>query len=163
MCNHHKKHWFRAYPDLHELEKKIDRRHFLTKTAMGMGGLALASLFSNDGLMAKGMETMLGSGLPGLPHHAPKAKRIIYLFQSGGPSQLDLFDYKPGLSDRHGQDLPESIRGGQRLTGMSANQSIFPVAQSSFKFQQYGKSRTWVSELMPHMAEVVDELCLLNP
>lgn len=162
MCNHHKKHQFQAYPELHGLEKKIDRRHFLTKTAMGMGGLALASLFSSDGLMAKGTDTMLGSGLPGLPHHAPKAKRIIYLFQSGGPSQLDLFDYKPGLSDRHGQDLPESIRGGQRLTGMSANQSIFPVTQSSFKFQQYGKSRTWVSELMPHMAEVVDELCFIK-
>ena len=160
MCLHHKQHRFQGIPELHELEKKMDRRDFLSRTAMGMGALALGSIFTQDGLLAKNLDP--GGGLPGLPHHPPKAKRIIYLFQSGGPSQLDLYDYKPQLSKMHGQDLPASIRGEQRLTGMSANQSIFPVAQSAFNFNQYGQSRTWVSELMPHTAEVVDELCFIK-
>lgn len=160
MCQHSEKYRFSAIPELHELEKKMDRRHFLSKTAMGMGALALGSLFSHEGLMAKNLPH--GGGLAGLPHHPPKAKRIIYLFQSGGPSQLDLYDYKPKLQSMQGQDLPASIRGEQRLTGMSANQSIFPVAQSAFEFKQYGKSRTWVSELMPYTAEVVDELCFIK-
>ena len=164
MCNHHPLPQFSQHPDLHDLEKKIDRRHFLTKTAMGMGSLALGSLFFSDKLLASSPEKAMlaNGGIPGLPHHAPRAKRIIYLFQSGGPSQLDLYDYKPKLSDMHGKDLPPSIRGEQRLTGMSANQSIFPVTDSAFSFKQYGESRTWVSELMPHTAEVVDELCFIK-
>lgn len=127
---------------------------------MGMGSLALGTLFMNDGLMAapNSREKLLYR----ISQHAPKAKRIIYLFQSGGPSQLDLFDYKPKLKDMHGKDLPPSVRGEQRLTGMSANQSIFPIADSLFRFQQYGESRKWVSELMPHTAGVVDELCFIN-
>src|SRR4029453_17848973 len=86
-------------------------------------------------------------GLPGLPHFAPKAKRVIYMFQSGAPSQLDLFDYKPELAKRHGTDLPDSIRNGQRLTAMTAGQTSFPVAESIFKFAQHGKSQAWLSEL----------------
>ena len=89
----------------------------------------------------------------GLPHFAPKAKRVIYLFQNGAPSQLDLFDYKPMLNKMHGEDLPESIRGGQRLTGMTANQAKFPLAGSVFNFAQHGKSGAWMSELLPHTAE----------
>lgn len=164
MCNHHQTPKFTQFPDLHELEKKMDRRHFLTKTAMGMGSLALGSLFLSDRLAAspEANPVTMGGGLAGLPHHAPSAKRIIYLFQSGGPSQLDLFDYKPKLSNMHGQDLPPSVRGEQRLTGMSANQSIFPVTRSAFTFKQYGESRAWVSELMPYTAEVVDELCFVK-
>ncbi len=128
-----------------------------------MGSLALGSLFGAERLLAQPNRTDPGNGgLPGLPHHAAKAKRIIYLFQSGGPSQLDLYDYKPKLADMHGKDLPPSVRGEQRLTGMSANQAIFPVTQSAFSFKQYGKCRAWVSELMPHTAEVVDELCFIK-
>ena len=92
----------------------------------------------------------------------PKAKRIVYLFQSGGPSQLDLYDYKPKLKDLQGQDLPESVRKGQRLTGMSAQQSTLPMASSIFNFQQYGQCRAWVSDLMPYTAKVVDDLCFIK-
>ncbi|MCC5938108.1 MAG: DUF1501 domain-containing protein [Lunatimonas sp.] len=163
MCKHHKLPKFPHHPDMHSLELKMDRRHFLTKTAMGMGSLALGSLFGAENLLAQPRRFDPGNGgLPGLPHHAAKAKRIIYLFQSGGPSQLDLYDYKPKLADMHGEDLPPSVRGEQRLTGMSANQAIFPVTQSAFSFQQYGKCRAWVSELMPHTAQVVDELCFIK-
>ncbi|MEO6187546.1 MAG: DUF1501 domain-containing protein, partial [Ginsengibacter sp.] len=93
---------------------------------------------------------------------APKAKRIIYLFQNGAPSQLDLFDYKPKLQDMFGEDLPASIRMGQRLTGMTADQKKFPLAGSLFKFNQFGESRAWVSELMPYTSKVVDDLCIIK-
>src|SRR5207237_3729660 len=96
-------------------------------------------------------------GVLDAPHFAPKAKRVIYLFMSGGPSQLDLFDYKPLLSKMNGQDLPESVRMGQRLTGMSANQATLPMAGSIFKFDQHGKSGAWVSELMPWTSKIVDD------
>ena len=95
-------------------------------------------------------------------HVAPRAKRVIYLFMSGGPSQLDLFDYKPLLNTMNGQDLPESVRMGQRLTGMSGNQATLPMAGSIFKFKRHGQSGAWVSELLPHTARVVDELCLIT-
>ena len=101
--------------------------------------------------------------MAGLPHFAPKAKRIIYLFQNGAPSQLDLFDYKPLLQQMHGQDLPASIRMGQRLTGMTANQAKFPLAGTVFNFNQYGESRAWISELLPHTAGVVDDMCIVKP
>ncbi|WP_114748129.1 DUF1501 domain-containing protein [Pleomorphovibrio marinus] len=160
MCHHLNTPRFYWHKELRDIEKKMDRRHFLSKTAMGMGSLALGTLFMNDGLMAapNPQEKLFAS----ISNHAPKAKRIIYLFQSGGPSQLDLYEYKPKLRDMHGKDLPPSVRGEQRLTGMSANQSIFPIADSLFNFKQYGESRKWVSELMPHTAEVVDELCFIN-
>ena len=98
----------------------------------------------------------------GQPHFAPKAKRIIYLFMSGGPSQLDLFDYKPLLNQRHGEQLPDSVRGGQRLTGMSGNQSSIPLVGSPFKFAQHGKSGAWVSELLPHTAKIADDICVVR-
>src|SRR5213078_1590183 len=97
-------------------------------------------------------------GLPGLPHFAPKAKRVIYLFQSGGPSQMELFDYKPRLREFQGQELPESIRMGQRLTQMSATQSSFPVVPSKYAFAQHGQSGAWLSELLPHTAKIADDL-----
>src|SRR5688572_2796358 len=98
----------------------------------------------------------------GSPHFAPTAKRVIYLFQSGAPSQMDLFDYKPRLQEWAKQELPESIRMGQRLTGMTSTQTSFPVAPSVFQFRQHGNSGAWVSELMPHLAKVSDELCYIK-
>lgn len=137
----------------------INRRHFLGKLSMGIGSVALGSLLIPD-LFNKGQED--GAQLPGLAHFAPKAKRIIYLFQNGAPSQLESFDYKPLLTKMAGQDLPESIRNGQRLTGMTAGQTKFPLVGSHFSFAQYGKSGAWVSELFPNMAKIVDELCIVK-
>lgn len=140
----------------------------MTKTSLGLGALALGSLLNTEkafGAMAgsgqRGTHLFNRNGL-GLPHHLPKAKRIVYLFQSGGPSQLDMFDYKPKLRDMFGKDLPDSVRQGQRLTAMSAEQTTFPIAPSIMDFKQYGESRAWVSELMPHTAEVVDDLCFIK-
>src|SRR5690606_4620198 len=96
------------------------------------------------------------------PHFAPKAKRVIYLFQSGAPSQLDTFDYKPAMNPLFDTDLPESIRMGQRLTGMTSGQARFPVAPSIFKFQQHGQSGAWISEIMPHIAGLADDLCIIK-
>lgn len=138
----------------------ITRRHFFAKTACGIGAMALSSLLPRT-LMAAATQKANG-GLPGFPNFAPKAKRIIYLFQSGAPSQMDLFDYKPLLNERHGEQLPEHVRGTQRLTGMSAQQSSIPLAGSIFKFSQHGKSGTWFSELLPHTAKVADELCVIR-
>ncbi|MEJ7586743.1 MAG: DUF1501 domain-containing protein [Ferruginibacter sp.] len=137
----------------------LNRRRFLSKLSLGIGSVALGSLLIPDLFSGKSDEEML---LTGLPQFAPKAKRIIYLFQNGAPSQLDLFDYKPKLQEMFGQDLPESIRKGQRLTGMTADQKKFPLAGTSFKFDQYGKSKAWLSELLPHTAGVVDELCIVK-
>ncbi|GAA0881174.1 DUF1501 domain-containing protein [Algoriphagus jejuensis] len=159
MCHYDK--ITHSHPEFQKLEKTIGRREFLTKTSLGMGALALGSLLKADKLLAATPSNGIG-GLPGLPHFVPKAKRVVYLFQSGGPSQFETFDYKPSLDNMFGKDLPASIRGEQRLTGMSANQSSLPIAPSMFKFQQYGQSRAWVSELMPYTAEVVDELCFIK-
>ena len=137
-----------------------NRRHFLKKLGLGVGGLALGSMLDP---FSSAVEAP-GSPLAGmnLPHFAPKAKRVIYLFQSGGPSQLELFDYKPLLHKLRGQDLPDSVRQGQRLTGMTSGQDSFPLVGSQFKFDQYGESRAWVSELMPYTAKIVDELCFIK-
>ena len=151
--------------DLQKVERQVDRRTFLTKTSLGLGSLALGSLFNIDNAFSAVKDDNLPSvanGLAGFPNVAPKAKRIVYLFQSGGPSQIETYDYKPKLVDLHGQDLPDSVRQGQRLTGMSADQTVFPITSSIFKFQQYGQSRKWVSELMPHTAEIVDDLCFIK-
>jgi hypothetical protein len=137
----------------------INRRHFLGKLSLGIGSAALGSLLIPD-LFSSGGEDLLMPG--GLPHFAPKAKRIIYLHQNGAPSQLESFDYKPLLTKMAGQDLPESIRNGQRLTGMTSGQTKFPLVGSYFKFQQYGKNGTWVSELFPHMAGIIDEFCIIK-
>ncbi|MGJ7029800.1 DUF1501 domain-containing protein [Niabella hirudinis] len=136
-----------------------NRRRFLTKLGMGIGGAALGTLLIPDLFSSKDVEEAIVSGLP---HFAPKAKRIIYLFQNGAPSQLDLFDYKPKLNEMQGQDLPESIRKGQRLTGMTANQAKFPLAGSVFKFNQYGAHRAWISELLPYTSRITDDLCIVK-
>ncbi len=137
----------------------INRRHFLGKLSVGLGSVALGSLLIPD-LFTKGEDD--GLSLAGIPHFAPRAKRIIYLFQNGAPSQLETFDYKPMLNKMHGQDLPESIRMGQRLTGMTSGQKKFPLVGSYFKFAQYGKSGAWVSEIFPHIASIADELCFVK-
>jgi hypothetical protein len=133
----------------------LTRRHFFGLSSTGLGVAALGSLLTPEASATTG-------ALPGLPHFPPKAKRVIYLFQHGAPSQLDLFDYKPDLQKQRGTDLPESIRNGQRLTGMSAFQTKFPTAPSIFKFAQYGESRAWLSELLPHTAKVVDDLAIIR-
>lgn len=145
----------------------MNRRSFLSKSSIGLGSAALASLLGTSliGCSTGSLDEQLKSALGGIlsnPHVAPKAKRIIYLFQSGGPSQLELFDYKPTLTQRRGEDLPDSIRKGQRLTGMTSGQSEFPLADSLFKFSQHGQSGTWVSSLLPYTSKVVDDICVIN-
>lgn len=147
---------------LHEHMMNINRRHFFKKMGMGIGGLALGSMLDPFGFGTNTSDDLLNAGPVSLPHFAPKAKRIIYLFQSGGPSQLDLFDYKPKLNELRGMDLPESIRNGQRLTGMTSGQDKFPLAGSVFDFKQHGESRAWISELMPYTAKIADELCFVK-
>lgn len=133
---------------------QLTRRQFLGRTSTGIGAAALAALLGRD-LHAAG-------GLAGLPHAAPKARRVIWLTQAGAPSQLELFDYKPNLREQFNKDLPESIRQGQRLTGMTAGQARFPVAPSFYKFQQHGKSGIWLSELLPHTGRIADRLCVIR-
>ena len=142
----------------------LTRRHFFGRTATGAGGAALASLLGRDLAAATGAESSGRPypGLAGCPHFAPKAKRVIWLFQSGGPSQMELFDYKPAVASRRGEELPESIRKGQRLTGMTSTQESFPVVDSLFKFKQHGQSGAWVSELLPETAKIVDDLCVVK-
>src|SRR3954469_5689670 len=136
----------------------MNRRRFLSRMGLGIGSVALGSLLIPD-LFSKSEEQI---AMTGLPHFAPKAKRIIYLFQNGAPSQLDLFDYKPMLQKMQGEDLPASIRNGQRLTGMTADQKKFPLAGTAFQFGQYGQSRAWLSDLLPHTARVVDDICFIK-
>lgn len=145
--------------DLKGLYQSIDRRNFLNKTAMGMGAVALQQLIAPFGATGATLEEQVMASLPSI---APKAKRVVFLFMAGGPSQFETFDYKPKLRDLFGSELPDSIRKGQRLTGMSANQSSLPVVPSYYDFKQHGKSGTWVSELLPYTAQVVDELCLIK-
>lgn len=154
-----KKNDFKIYTQEFEaINKKIERRNFLKSTAGGMGAMALGTLLSSS-ISTKTFEQQI---LDALPTIAPKAKRVVYLFMSGGPSQFETFDYKPGLAKMQGQGLPDSIRNGQRLTGMSANQAVLPIAPSFANFKQYGKSNTWVSDLLPYTAQVVDELCIIK-
>src|SRR5437660_4655764 len=139
-----------------ECRLAMTRRHFFGLSSTGIGGAALASLL-NPGLFAAGETDPKTGGLAGLPHFAPKAKRVIFLHQSGGPAQMDLFDYKPKLSELQATELPDSVRMGQRITGMTSGQSSLPVASSIFKFAQHGKCGAWVSELLPHTAKIVDD------
>lgn len=130
----------------------------LNRFGMGLGGVALAEMLAKDA-----MASSAGSGgVMDVTHFAPKAKRIIYLFMSGGPSQVDLLDYKPLLNKRHGEQLPDSVRGTQRLTGMSGNQSSIPLVGSPFKFAQHGQSGAWFSELLPHTAGIADDICVIR-
>jgi len=139
---------------------RLSRRECLNRLALGLGGIALAELLGR-GVAHAAPAPVVGNVREPL-HFPAKAKRIIYLFQSGGPSQLDLFDHKPLLNQRHGEQLPDAVRGSQRLTGMSGNQSSIPIAGSPFKFQQHGQSGAWMSELLPHTARVADELCIVR-
>ena len=142
-----------------ESRLNVNRRHFLGKLSLGLGSVALGSLLVPGLLNGKEEEV---APMVGMPHFAPKAKRVIYLFQNGAPSQLESFDYKPMLNKMHGEELPASVRMGQRLTGMTSGQSSFPLVGSHFKFQQYGQSGAWVSEIFPNMAKIVDELCFVK-
>jgi len=144
---------------LAEAASQLTRRYFLTQSSLGMA--ALASLLGNQA-HAEANAPEADGGLPGLPHFAPRAKRVIYLFQSGAPSQLDLFDYKPELEKYRGQELPDSVRQGQRLTGMTSGQKNFPIAPSMFRFARHGASGAWMSELLPHLSTVADELCFVK-
>jgi len=133
----------------------FSRRQWLERFGLGLGSLALADLFTGD------LRPAIASQL-GRPHFKAKAKRVIFLFQSGAPSQLDLFDYKPLLNEKHGTELPDSVRRGQRLTGMSGNQSSLPIAGSPFKFAQHGESGAWISELLPFTASIADDVCIVR-
>ncbi|NNC87323.1 MAG: DUF1501 domain-containing protein [Akkermansiaceae bacterium] len=131
----------------------INRRSFLGQGSGGLGAIALGSLLG---------EKARGAPLPSLPHFTPTAKRVIYLFMSGGPSHIDLFDYKPELEKRHGEELPDSIRGTQRLTGMTSGQKSFPVCATIGKFARHGKSGTWMSDLLPYTSRVVDDIAVVR-
>ncbi|MEZ6128319.1 MAG: DUF1501 domain-containing protein [Planctomycetaceae bacterium] len=136
-----------------------NRRQFFGRASTGIGTAALATLLNGDTQAAATERATADIGLPELPG---KAKRVIYLLQSGAPSQVDLFDYKPSLNKLHLTELPDSVRSGQRLTGMTAGQQKFPVVKSPWRFRQHGQSGTWLSELMPHMANVVDDICVVK-
>lgn len=130
----------------------ISRRQFLGRSSIGAA--ALASLLNP--------QASASQGIAGIPHFAPKAKRVIWLTQAGAPSQLDLFDHKPGLRDMYDKDLPDSVRNGQRVTGMTSGQARFPIAPSIFSFKQYGQAGHWISELLPHTARLADDLCIIR-
>ncbi len=134
----------------------------IPRRSLLLGSLALASLADRSSGGARPVVTEREGGLRHLPHYAAKAKRVIYLFQSGGPAQMDLFDYKPGLRDRLGEDVPKSVYPDERKTTMSSAQASFPVAPSHFRFHQHGQAGTWVSEVLPHTAKLVDDLCVIR-
>ena len=140
----------------------MPRREFFSRFAMGMGGVALTHLLRGADPYIPGPAASPFNGILPHPHFVPKAKRVIYLFMAGGPSQQDMFDYKPLLNRMNGEDLPQSVRGNQRLTEMSAHQSKLPLAGSIFQFGQHGQSGAWVSELMPYTAKMVDDLCFIR-
>ncbi|PCJ51861.1 MAG: sulfatase, partial [Candidatus Hydrogenedentota bacterium] len=142
---------------LNECQHLVTRRQFFGLASAGIGTAALSGIMGGGGEVQASIDPVLKQ-----LHHAPKAKRVIYLFQSGGPSQMDLFDYKPEMKTQHGEELPGSIRMGQRITGMTSGQSSFPVASSMFDFKQHGESGAWVSELLPHTAKIADDLCFIK-
>ena len=138
------------------------RRNFLRKSSLGFGSIALSSMLSPSLGMAKNFSSPNIFSTNGLPHFIPKAKRVIYLFQSGGPSQIETYDYKPLLEKWHGSEIPQSLKETQRNSGMVEGQSSYPLVKSIFNFKQYGQSGAWVSELFPYTAEIVDELCIIK-
>jgi hypothetical protein len=138
----------------------VNRRYFLGKMSLGIGSIALGSLLVKD--LFSNPEEAMETINAGLPHFAPKAKRVIYLFQNGAPSQLESFDYKPLLNKMYGQDLPASIRNGQRLTGMTSNQDKFPLIGSTFGFKQYGQAGAWISDIFPNIAKIADDICIIR-
>ncbi|MEM6632988.1 MAG: DUF1501 domain-containing protein [Bacteroidota bacterium] len=134
----------------------MNRRVFMKNSLFSLGGLAYSSLAHANPL------GKILSDVGELPHFSPKVKRIIYLFQSGAPSQLELFDYKPKLKEMFGEELPASVRGEQRVTGMTANQRSFPLAMGDFSFQQHGKSGAWLSDILPHHRKIVDDVAFIK-
>src|SRR5207249_450843 len=143
-----------------ELELMLTRRQLCDRAASGIGVAALASLLSPEALgspAANGYHGVLAK-----PHFEAKAKRVIYLFQSGAPSHIDLFDWKPEMAKHRGIELPDSVRMGQRLTGMTSGQKNFSVAPTIFKFAQHGKSGAWMSELLPHTATIADDIAIVK-
>jgi hypothetical protein len=148
-----------AHANLALEHRKLEtRRQLFGRTAASLGSVALASLLDREAQASE--ET--GGGALGAPHFAPRAKRVIYLFQSGGPSQLEMLDHKPGLEGLHGTELPASVRGGQRITLMTANQSSFPCAASKFEFRRHGKCGRLISELLPHIGSIADEIAVIK-
>ncbi|MFN6062114.1 MAG: DUF1501 domain-containing protein, partial [Bacteroidota bacterium] len=143
-----------------ENQQHVTRRHFLGKLSVGLGSAALGTLLTKDLFPPK--KSLEESIMAGIPHFAPKAKRVIYLFQNGAPSQLESFDYKPLLNKMVGQELPASIRGAQRLTGMTSGQDKFPLVGSKFAFNQYGQNGTWISEICPNIAKIADDICVVK-
>ncbi len=135
------------------------RRQFFGKSAKGLGAVALTSMLARDTMSAA---SFVGTAPGRAMHFAPKAKRVIYLFMSGAPSQIDTFDYKPGLVKRFDQELPDTVRGEQRLTAMTASQARFPIAPSMFKFNRHGQSGRWVSELLPKTASMSDDITCIH-
>ena len=155
--------------NFHESERlTMTRRQLLGPASAGIGVAALASLLNPELFASPALDPMgrpinpKTGGLAELPHFEPKAKRVIFLHQSGAPSQIDLFDYKPKLKDFHGSELPDSVRQGQRITGMTSGQDSFPVASSVFKFQRHGQTGTYLSELLPRHAEIVDDISIIK-
>ncbi|GAA4235547.1 DUF1501 domain-containing protein [Postechiella marina] len=141
------------------------RRGFLKKASLGFGSIALSSMLGPTGAFANNLIGGNNSNIGGLlngTHFPAKAKRVIYLFQSGAPSQIETFDYKPTLAKWHGKEIPPSVKGSQRNSGMVANQSSFPLVKSIYNFKQHGQSGTWISELFPHTAKMVDDICVIN-
>jgi hypothetical protein len=147
---------------LHEHQLLLTRRQLFGRTAAGIGTAALASLLNPNLFAAQEAKPASVPGILADPHFAPRAKRVIYLFMSGGPSHIDLFDYKPRLKELHGTELPAEIRMGQRVTGMTSGQKSFPCASSLFKFAQHGQSGAWVSDLLPRTATVVDDIAIVK-
>jgi hypothetical protein len=146
--------------ELNKYRLNYTRRHFLTRAGLGLGSIALGSLLIPGAFRKKEEELSLQA--LGIPQFAPKAKRIIYLFQNGAPSQLESFDHKPLLTQMQGKDLPASIRMGQRLTGMTASQEKFPLVGSAFGFKQYGHSGAWISDMFPQIASIADDICIVK-
>jgi hypothetical protein len=148
------------------LVQQLTRRAFFKRTGLAAGRIALGSLLFPELFQGHAQAAQLTArshpGLPGLPHFPPKARHLIYLFMNGAPSQIDLWDYKPGLQAMFDADLPDSIRNGQRLTTMTSGQKRFPIAPSIYKFSQHGKCGTYVSELLPHTSQVVDDLAVVR-
>lgn len=148
--------------NIHSCNCRMNRRHFLQKTSLGLGMFALGSLLNPASLFSNSKQGAPDDFNPKSTHHIPKAKRVIFLFQSGGPSQQDLFDYKPLLNNMEGDELPDSVRDGQRLTGMSSFQNSFPLAGTRWNFKRHGQSGAWVSNLLPHTASIADDLCFVK-
>ena len=156
------------HPLFEQYVRSETRRQFFRQGGNALGAAALAALgmplasYGAENSDAAGANSSPANGLGTLPHFPAKAKRVIYLHMVGGPSQMDLFDYKPQMNDWYDKDLPESVRNGQRLTTMTSGQSRFPIAPSKYKFAQYGKNGMWISELLPETAKVVDDLCFVR-